>query len=97
MTQPATSAERRTLLFSGHVQGVGFRATTVHLAQDLPLSGEVRNRDDGSVELTLEGPPAAIDTLLARLREHFGSFLRTVDQHRATPTGNLPPGVRITY
>lgn len=39
----------------GRVQGVGFRAWTVRQALDLNLTGFVRNRRDGSVEILAEG------------------------------------------
>ncbi len=49
--------ERRTIYFSGRVQGIGFRYTAVQFARDLPLSGTVRNVRDGRVELILEVRP----------------------------------------
>jgi acylphosphatase len=92
--------EKRTILFSGRVQGVGFRATTAHLAARLPLAGTVENLPDGRVQLVALGEPAAIDALVDRLREHFASFLRTVDQHvhpAPPPAPVPPPGVRIVH
>jgi len=91
------STERRTILFTGHVQGVGFRMTTAALARDLPLAGTVRNTADYSVELIVEGPPEQIDQLLTRLREHFGSFIRSITQTNAPPSGTLSPGIHITH
>jgi len=76
-----TMTERRVILFSGRVQGVGFRMTAVHLAADLPLTGTVRNVDDGAwdgggygggVELIVEGAAGDIDRLVVRLSEQFG-------------------------
>ncbi|MCL2648830.1 MAG: acylphosphatase [Phycisphaerales bacterium] len=91
------SVERRKILFSGRVQGVGFRMTAVELAGGLQLAGTVRNLVDNTVELIAEGEAEEIDHLVNRLREHFGSFIRTIDQTRMTPIGNLAPGIRITY
>jgi acylphosphatase len=85
------------VIFSGHVQGVGFRMTALHCARDLPLSGTVRNLDDGAVELIAEGSPADIDTLIARLREHFHSYIRTISQSTTAPTGHPGRGLRVTY
>lgn len=45
----------RQYLVSGRVQGVGFRWFTVDAATREGLSGWVRNRADGSVEVTAEG------------------------------------------
>ena len=44
--------------FVGEVQGVGFRWTARKVAQELALSGWVRNEPDGSVEIELQGPDA---------------------------------------
>ncbi len=48
----------------GGVQGVGFRYHTLRHAQDLGLSGWVRNLPDGSVELEAQGPEKAIHKFL---------------------------------
>jgi acylphosphatase len=90
-------SQRRTIIFSGRVQGVGFRATTVDLAGDLPLSGTVRNLPDGDVELVVEGAAKDIDTLIARLREHFSTCIRTMTQDVTPGTGLLGQGVHIVH
>lgn len=58
---------RRHLICSGRVQAVGFRYTAFYIAEDLGLSGWVSNRDDGRVEMELQGRPEDIDMLLCRL------------------------------
>ena len=52
------------LRIEGHVQGVGYRAFVEMKAAELGLAGWVRNRRDGSVEAVLQGPQAAIDSML---------------------------------
>jgi DNA ligase D-like protein (predicted 3'-phosphoesterase) len=52
----------------GKVQGVGFRYATTRRAQELALLGWVANGPDGSVAAHIEGPPAAVEELLAYLR-----------------------------
>jgi acylphosphatase len=47
----------------GRVQAVGYRQACLRQAIDLGLSGWVRNRDDGSVELEAEGLPEPLDAL----------------------------------
>jgi acylphosphatase len=54
---------------SGRVQGVGFRYTARYLAQGLGLAGWVRNADDGSVELFVQGPAEAVAKFLERIRD----------------------------
>lgn len=60
------SGER--IVVTGWVQGVGFRWTAARLARALGISGTVRNRPDGAVEIRAFGEPAA--------RERFREALR---------------------
>jgi acylphosphatase len=53
-------AERWQLTVWGRVQGVGYRAACRRRALELDLSGWVRNRRDGSVELEAEGATAVL-------------------------------------
>ena len=43
------------VLYSGKVQGVGFRYTVKTVAAGFELTGIIRNRPDGRVELMAEG------------------------------------------
>lgn len=45
------------------MQGVGYRAATLRRASELGLSGWVRNRSDGTVELEAEGSMQALGVL----------------------------------
>ena len=56
------------ILVSGDVQGVGYRFFTQRVAEELKLSGWVRNLPDGLVQVEAEGPRARVEELLARLR-----------------------------
>jgi len=58
----------RRIRVTGRVQGVWYRGWTVDEARALGLSGWVRNRRDGSVEILAEGPEAALDALAAQCR-----------------------------
>jgi DNA ligase D-like protein (predicted 3'-phosphoesterase) len=53
----------------GRVQGIGFRDATLRLARRLGVMGWVRNGEDGSVLVHAEGREAAVDELVAFLRE----------------------------
>ncbi|MFF2348038.1 acylphosphatase [Pseudarthrobacter sp. NPDC058119] len=48
----------------GVVQGVGFRYWTMGTAEELGLSGEVGNLDDGSVSVIAEGAEPQVRKLL---------------------------------
>jgi len=51
----------------GAVQGVGFRWFTREIASRHDLAGWVRNRDDGCVELAVEGSDAAVQRFVAQV------------------------------
>ena len=55
-----------TIIVTGRVQGVGFRAFVRRRATELGLDGWVRNRRDGSVEITAIGDAERIDQLVVR-------------------------------
>lgn len=53
------------LVVRGRVQGVYFRAATQREARRLGLTGWVRNRSDGSVEIFAEGEEDSLKELIA--------------------------------
>ena len=59
---------RRRVIVSGRVQGVFFRETTRHLAEQAGVAGWVRNRPDGTVEAVFEGEPDAVEQLVEACR-----------------------------
>ncbi len=59
---------RRRALVGGRVQGVWFRESCRDQALAVGVAGSVRNLADGRVEVVLEGPPAAVDEVLAWCR-----------------------------
>ncbi|HEY0514108.1 MAG TPA: acylphosphatase [Thermoanaerobaculia bacterium] len=64
-------SDRRAVRFwvSGRVQGVGFRWFTRKAAQELALSGRVRNLPDGRVEVEAAGEPGRLEAFRGRLRQ----------------------------
>ena len=75
------------VVFTGRVQGVGFRFTTRDMARDLGLVGWVKNLPDGTVEMLAEGEEAALDELLARLKAYFQGHIRDASVHKAPGSG----------
>lgn len=65
---PAPSDEAWLLRVHGRVQGVGFRDACIHAAWAAGLHGWVRNRRDGTVEMLVQGPPAALGRWRTDLR-----------------------------
>ncbi len=66
---------RRTVYFSGHVQGVGFRYTTEDIARAFEVTGRVRNLADGRVELVAEGTPEELDRFIAAIARRMERYL----------------------
>ena len=78
---------------TGIVQGVGYRAWTEQAARARRLSGWVRNRRDGSVEVVISGDDAAIDDMLAAFR--VGPPSSEVDEVIAGAADMPEPGFRV--
>ena len=84
------------ILFSGQVQGVGFRYSVRILARRHPVQGFVRNLTDGTVELVAQGSSAAINALLADVQESFRSHIRRFDRETTT-TNETFEGFEIRF
>lgn len=76
MSRPRQPVIRVQVRYSGRVQGVGFRATCVWIAQTVvdtadPITGWVRNEADGDVTLEAQGSPAAVEGFLNEVAERL--------------------------
>ena len=83
----AAQIQQKTILFSGAVQGVGFRYTTQRIAGNHTVAGTVRNLSDGSVELVVEGATEEVASFLAEVREHFRGNITDQTETSAPGTG----------
>ncbi|MBI1822158.1 MAG: acylphosphatase [Nitrospirae bacterium] len=61
--------ERRNILVSGKVQGVGYRKFVVGHAVKLSLTGFCKNLPSGEVEVEAEGPSEKIQELVRHLHQ----------------------------
>ena len=69
--------KRLTVLYSGHVQGVGFRYTVKSVARGFEVTGTVKNLDDGRVELVAEGDQAELEAFAQAIQDSgLGSLIR---------------------
>lgn len=63
------------ILYSGRVQGVGFRYTAKSVATGFEITGTIRNLPDGQVELLAEGTQDELESFRKAVRdsglEHF--------------------------
>lgn len=81
---------RVTAAVNGLVQGVGFRYWVMRRALKLGLTGTVVNRADGSVLITAEGLPSAVDGLLELVRSPSApGAVQDVEEHRSAATGEF--------
>ncbi len=87
----AESDQQRLHAFvHGRVQGVGFRHFVMMEASTLEITGWVRNRRDGSVEVIAEGEHQQLEKLLRALHRGPGSANVTrVDQEWENYTGKF--------
>ncbi|MDV4144309.1 acylphosphatase [Shimia sp. FJ5] len=88
MSDRPTEAGQEThhFLVYGRVQKVGYRNWAMSRAQEIGLTGWVRNRPDGRVEIMASGTArqcTTFETLLARGPKH--ADVRRVDARRAKP------------
>lgn len=58
---------RQKIIFTGRVQGVGFRYESFNAAKQLGLVGWVKNMKNGEVELEVEGAPNKIKYMIEYL------------------------------
>ena len=80
---------RRTVLFSGRVQGVGFRFTACQVARPFHVAGFVRNLPDGRVELVAEGEPAELDAFVSAVSDAMGGLIRHVESIEGDARGEF--------
>ena len=91
---PETEEQEQAQLHAtirGRVQGVGFRAFVEYTASQLGLTGWVRNRWDGSVEVLAEGERSVLEQFLAALqRGPRGSHVMDVQLDWGLAGDNYP-------
>ena len=81
MTEKPEDQVAHRVLFSGRVQGVGFRYTTCDVARDFAVTGYVKNLPDGRVEMICEGPREEsarfVDAVCRAMRGYVGEMHTT--------------------
>lgn len=66
------TAVRKFIEVKGRVQGVGFRYFVQTTAKNLGVTGWVKNMDDGSVSMEVQGTPEMIDALSVTIKRGNG-------------------------
>lgn len=79
------------LVVRGRVQGVYFRASTEREARRLGLTGWVKNRPDGAVEICAEGEETALEAMVTWSRRGpDGARVDDVEVRRLDVTDDFP-------
>lgn len=68
----------KKVVFSGRVQGVGFRYSTKRLALGFDVIGWVKNHSDGTVEMQIMGEEEEVDEFIIEIVEEsdLASFIK---------------------
>ena len=86
---------RRHIVFSGWVQGVGFRYRARHAAEMYGVTGWVRNDPGGSVTMEIQGTEEQIDQVIIAIER--GTYIRIEDiKVRSIPTVDGEHDFRVT-
>lgn len=84
------------VVFIGEVQGVGFRYSTRRFASQYPVSGWVKNKPDGTVEMIAQGDRSYIERLIWDIMNYFKHNIKdTAVEWR--PVRESLSGFSITY
>ncbi|ACB77126.1 acylphosphatase [Opitutus terrae] len=75
-----TDVHHETIIFSGHVQGVGFRYSTLQIAKEFEVAGFVRNLPDGRVHVEVEGRADEIEAFVAMIHERMHGLVRKTER-----------------
>lgn len=80
---------RKTVHYTGHVQGVGFRYTTTTIAGKHDVAGYVQNLADGRVRLVAEGREDEVDALLEGVQSAMSRYIDGRDVEPGDATGEF--------
>lgn len=80
---------RVTVIYTGRVQGVGFRYRVSELAGRYAVTGFVRNLPDGTVELVAEGQPGELESFLDAIHLRMQANIRDTSIHREPALGEF--------
>ena len=86
---------RYTIHFSGRVQGVGFRYSTVRVAAGFRVAGFVQNLPDGRVKSVAEGEKDELTRFVHAVCDRMAGYISDHDVTESPATGNFGvPGSR---
>jgi acylphosphatase len=66
----------KRVLYTGRVQGVGFRYTAERLAQGFAVAGYVRNLANGNVEVVAQGEADQVQPFLDAVARRMAGYIQ---------------------
>ena len=88
--------ERSEIYFSGRVQGVGFRYTTLRMASNYDVTGFVKNLPDGRVLLVAEGRRDEVDSFVSSVQREMAENIVSCDSSHSDYLGEFD-GFQIVH
>lgn len=76
--------QRIRIIYSGSVQGVGFRYTARRIATSHRIGGYVRNMRDGTVELVADGREEDLQAFTDSVEEEMAGYISSKDVERSS-------------
>lgn len=83
------ATKRVHALYSGSVQGVGFRFTAEASARKFKVNGWVSNLRDGRVEVVAEGEETDLKDFLGQISGEMSHYIVDTDVSWEEPTGEF--------
>jgi len=73
--------KRVNIIYSGQVQGVGFRFTTSAIAKEFGIKGWVKNLPDGDVEVVAEGEEKILNKFIEEVKRqmNYATFKESIN------------------
>ena len=85
---------RKRIIFTGRVQGVGFRWRARQAAVLYDCTGWCRNDPDGAVTMEIQGKEEAIDRVIEDLRSRYGN---SIIRHAVLMNNEKMPGTDVLH
>lgn len=81
--------QRAHVYYNGRVQGVGFRLTAREIADELGITGWVKNLGDGRVEVVAEADENSVKAFLESITAHFSKYIQDTEVRWDAATGEF--------
>ncbi len=81
--------KRFEILFTGHVQGVGFRYAAKQLSRSFDVVGTVQNLSNGQVKMVVEGAEGEVERFVESICESTPGYISKMDRRITDPIGGF--------